>query len=72
MELKRENLYLLRIDFDSYIVTGYELNHVLNLIHHEKIIRVTDIANNFLMKQYTEETKISFQELYHIKKIEVE
>lgn len=69
MNITLENLYLLRIDFDCFIVTGYEIRNVMDNVNQYKIIKVTDIANNFLSKPCTEDTKISFQELYHIKEI---
>ena len=69
MDLKDDVLYLLRVDFDCFIVNGQELNKTLKNIYEHKQIVVFDIANNYLQKPCTDETKISYQELYQIKGI---
>ena len=72
MEIIKDNaLYLLRVDFDSFIVHSYDLKNTLFLIDENRVIKVLDINNNMLLKPFTEETKISYQELYRVKRLEL-
>lgn len=71
MTLNKSAYYLLRIDYDSFVVTGEQVSMMMDIIHKDKMIRVTDIANNFLMKPYKNDTMLSIQELYDIELIKL-
>ena len=71
MKLKLENFYLLRVDYDCFIVKGIEIDRLLTMITDYDTVEFYDIADNYLRKPHTPETKISWQELYHIKSIEL-
>lgn len=67
--IKKDVLYLLRVDFDSFIVCGHQLELTLRSMRENQVIEVSDIADNYLLKPYTKEVRISYQELYKIKTI---
>ena len=71
MKLKLENFYLLRVDYDCFIVKGIEIDRLLTMITDYDTVEFYDIADNYLRKPHTPETKISWQELYRIKSIEL-
>ena len=71
MTLNKSAYYLLRIDYDSFVVTGEQVSIMMDIIHKDKMIQVTDIANNFLMKPYKNDTMLSIQELYDIELIKL-
>ena len=71
LKIKLENLYLLRVDCDCFIVKGIEIDRLLTNISDYETVEFFDIADNYLRKPHTPSTKISYQELYHIKSIEL-
>lgn len=71
MKIRMDNLYLLRVDYDCFIVKGIEIDRLLTMITDYDTVEFYDIADNYLRKPHTPETKISWQELYHIKSIEL-
>lgn len=64
--------YLLRVDFSSFIITGYRLSITLDLMRESRVIELTDIANNYLIQPLKEDTKVCYQKLYNIKSIELQ
>lgn len=71
MKINKDDLYLLRIDSDSFIIDGFNLDIMIESIEKSKIIEVYDIAGNYIRKPFEDNTKLAFQELYKIKSIEL-
>jgi hypothetical protein len=71
MNIEDSSLYLLRIDFSSFIISGYKLLEMFEVMKKHKVVEVWDIANNYFMQPLKEDTRVSYQKLYNIKSIEL-
>lgn len=71
MKINLDSFYLLRVDYDCFIVQGSEIDRLLTMISDYETVEFYDIADNYLRKPHAPETKISWQELYRIKYIEL-